>query len=121
MMVMSILIPLEAVATIGTTFGLERGLHLYKGRSESMEHVLDHMVGSNAKSLISNFSWQMAVPQMPSKAHKLLRVFMPDFYNKLCRSPDLQPSPMVKSQPISIGNRYRSGKIEKNIVAVIRS
>jgi hypothetical protein len=72
-----------AVAAVGTAFGLKGGLHLYKIRSEAMEHILDHMVGPNEKDLTSNFSGQMPISQMPGKTHKLIRVFMPDFDNRL--------------------------------------
>jgi hypothetical protein len=77
------MIVMVAVAAVSPAFGLEGGLHLYKIGSEAMEHILDHMVGPNAKNLVSNFGWQMPVPQMPGKAHKPNRVFMPDFYNRL--------------------------------------
>jgi hypothetical protein len=49
----------------GAPFRLERGLHPYELRSQGKEHVLDHMVGSNAKNIAANFSWQMAISQMP--------------------------------------------------------
>jgi hypothetical protein len=72
-----------AVAAVGAAFGLERGLDLYKIRSESTEHVLDHMVGPNEQNLVSNFRRQMPISQMPGKAHKLIGIFMPDFNNEL--------------------------------------
>jgi hypothetical protein len=71
------------VAAVSAAFGLEGGLHLYKIRSEAMEHILDHMVGPDTKNLVSNFSRQMPISQMPSKTHKLIGIFMPDFDNKL--------------------------------------
>jgi hypothetical protein len=78
-----IMVVMVAVAAVSTAFGLEGGLHLYKLRSEAMEHIFDHMVGPNAKNLVSNFSRQMPISQVPSKAHKLMGIFMPDFDNKL--------------------------------------
>jgi hypothetical protein len=77
-----ITVVMVAVAAVSAAFGLEGGLRLYKIRSEAMEHSLDHMVGPNAKNLVSNFSRQMPISQMPSKAHKLIQIFMPDFNNK---------------------------------------
>jgi hypothetical protein len=44
------------VSAVGTAFRLEGGLHLYKVRAEAMQHVLDHMVRSDTKSFLSNFS-----------------------------------------------------------------
>ena len=77
-----IVVVMVAVAAVSTAFGLEGGLHLYKIRSEAMEHILDHMVRPNAKNLVSNFSRQMPISQMPSKTDKLIGIFMPDFDNK---------------------------------------
>ena len=74
---------MEAVAAVSAAFGLEGGLHPEKIRPEAVEHVLDHMVGPDAKDLVSNFSRQMPISQMPSKAHKLIELFMPDFDNRL--------------------------------------
>jgi len=48
-----------------------------------MEHMLDHMVRSNAEKLVSNFGRQMPISQMPGKAHELIGIFVPDFDNKL--------------------------------------
>ena len=76
------------MATVCATLGLERRLHLYKIRSEAVEHLLDNMVRANAKNLVSNFSRQMPVSQMPRKAHKLMGIFMPDFDNKLRSGPN---------------------------------
>jgi hypothetical protein len=77
------------MATVCATLGLEGRLHLYKIRSEAVEHLLDDMVGPNAKNLVSNFSRQMPISQMPRKAHKLIGIFVPDFDNKLRSGPNL--------------------------------
>ncbi len=62
------MVVMVAVAAVRTTFGLEGDLHLDEIRSETEEHVLNHMVGPNAKNLVSNFRGQMAVSKVPSKA-----------------------------------------------------
>ena len=82
MMATIIMVVMVAVAAVSAAFGLEGGLHLYKIRFEVMEHILDHMVGANAKNLVSNFSRQMPISQMPSKPHKLIGILMPDFHDK---------------------------------------
>jgi hypothetical protein len=113
------MVVMMAVTAVGAALGLERGLHLYKIRSEAVEHILDHMVGPDAKSLVPNFSRQMSISQMPSKAHQLIGRSMPDFDNKLRGSPNLQPLPIFKLQAISIGHRNRLGKVEEDILALI--
>jgi hypothetical protein len=113
------MIVLMAVTAVGTAFGLEGGPHLYKIRSEAKEHILDHVVGADAKSLVSNFSRQMPVSEMPSKAHKLVWISMRDFHNKLRGSPNLQPSPVFKLQAISIRHRDRLWEVQEHILALI--
>ena len=83
MMPTFIMVVMVALAAVSAAFGLEGGLHLYELRSQAVEHILDHMVGPNAKNLVSNFSRQMPISQVPSNAHKLIGIFMPDFDNGL--------------------------------------
>jgi len=110
-----------AVAAVSAAFGLEGGLHLYKIRSEALEHILDYMVGPNAKNLVADFSRQMPISQLPGKAHKLMGIFMPDFDNKFGRGLNPEPPPIFKLQAISIGHGDRFRKVEKDIFALICS
>jgi hypothetical protein len=98
-----------AVASVSTAFGLERGLHPYEIGSKTNEHILDHVVRPNAKNLVSNFSRQMAISQMPREASKLVGVFMLDLDNELRRSLNLEPSTIFKLQAISISHGNRMG------------
>jgi hypothetical protein len=116
-----IMVAMVAVAAVSAAFGLEGGLHLYKIRFEVLEHILDHMVGANAKNLVSNLSRQMPISQMPGKAYKFIGIFMPDFDNKLSSGLNLQQPPIVKLQAISIGHRNCFRKVEKDIFALIGS
>src|SRR5258708_31813421 len=108
-----------AVAGVSAAFRLERDLHLYKICSEAKEHILDHVVRTNAKNLTSNFSRQMPISQMPRKARQLIGIFMSDFDNELCCSLNLEPSAVFKLQAISISHGNRLGKVEQDIFAVI--
>jgi hypothetical protein len=56
------------VSSVRATFGLEGDLDLHEIRTKTAEHILDHVVRSNAKNVVSKFRGQMAVSQMPSKA-----------------------------------------------------
>jgi hypothetical protein len=113
------MLAMMAMAGVSAAFGLERDLHLCKICSEAKEHILDHVVGPNAKNLVSNFSRQMPISQMPCEASKLVGVFMPDFDNELRRSLNFEPSTIFKLQAISIGHGNRLGKVEQDILAVI--
>ena len=110
-----------AVAGVSAAFGLERDLHLYKICTETKEHVLDHVVGPNAKNLVSNFSRQMPISQMPREASQLIGIFMSDFDNELRRRLNLEPSTIFKLQAISISHGNRLGKVEQDIFASIPS
>ena len=70
---------------VSTPFGLKSGLDLLKIRSETAEHIFNHVVGPNAKNVISNFRRQMPIAQMPGEAHQLYRISVPDFYKVLGR------------------------------------
>jgi hypothetical protein len=108
-----------AVAAVSATFGLERSLHLCKVRSEPMEHSLNYMIGPNAKDLISNFSRQMPISQMPGNTRELIGIRVPDFGNKLRRGLNPQQPSILELQGISIGHGHRFWKIEKDIFALI--
>jgi hypothetical protein len=115
-----IMFVMMAVAPIRAAFGLERGSHVHKIRSQPMEHLFDHMVRPNAKNLASNFCRQMPISQVPSKTRKLTGIRMPDFDNELGGSLNLQQPPILKLQAISVGHGNRLRKIEKDIFALVR-
>jgi len=50
------MIVIVAVAAVRAALGLKRSAHVYEIRSEAVEHILDDMVGPNAKNLVLNFS-----------------------------------------------------------------
>jgi hypothetical protein len=108
-----------AVPAVCAALGLEGNLHFDEIRPETEEHVLNHMVGPNAEDLVPNFRGQMAVSQMPSKAHQLLRISVPDFDDDLRRGLDLQPPPVFQLQAISVCHRDGFRQVEKDILALI--
>jgi len=112
---------LVIVATIRAAFGLKGCLHLNELRSKTMEHILDHMVGPNPKNVVSNFSRQVSVSQMPRKAGELVRIFMSDFDNRLRSSLNLQPPAVFQLQAISIGHGNRFRKVKKDIFSLVCS
>jgi len=109
------------VAAVCAAFGLKRGLHLHELRSKAMEHIFNHVVGPNTKNVVSNFSRQVPVSQMPRKAHEFMGIFVSDFYNQLGSSLNLQPPPIFELQAIAIGHRDGLRKVKENIFAMIRS
>jgi hypothetical protein len=119
MMLLVIMVVMVAVSAIGAAFGLKGGMNFYKIRSEATEHVLDDMVGTNAKDVVSNLRRQMAISQMPREAYKLMRIFVPDFDNSFGGGLNSEPPPIFQLQAISIGHGNRFVKIEKDVFALI--
>jgi hypothetical protein len=114
------MVVMMAMASVRAAHWLKRCLYLGKICAKAKEHMLDHMVGANAKRVIPNFSRQMAVSQVPGQAHELIRILMPYFDNNLGRGLNSKPPSIFQLQTIPVGHGNRLGKIEKNIFALIR-
>jgi hypothetical protein len=108
------------VTTVCTTLGLECGLYLSENCPKAGKHLLDHMVGPYTEGFMSNLRRQMAIAEMPRKAHKLARFVMPYLDNGLCGRLNHKPPPIVKLHTISISHGDGFRKIEKDILALIR-
>jgi hypothetical protein len=50
-----------AIAAVRAAFWLEGDIYLYEFRSETVEHILDHVVRANAKGTIPNLRWKMPI------------------------------------------------------------
>src|SRR4029077_12966606 len=108
------------VTTVRAAFGLERSIDLLENGAESVKHILDHMVRTDAKAVVSNVGRQMTIAEMPCKAHKLARIFMPHLDNRLRGRLNHEPPPIVKLHTISISHCDSLRKIKKDILALIR-
>jgi hypothetical protein len=115
------MVVMVAVAAVCAAFRLEGDLYLHEISSETEEHILDHMVGANVKNVVSNFSWQMPISQMPSKPRELMRILVPDFDDGLRGGLDLQPPSVVQLQAISGRHRDSFRQVEKDIFTLICS
>ena len=111
---------LMIVAAVRAAFGLKGCLYLHELRSKAVKHIFDHVVGSNPKNMVSNFSWQVPVSQMPRKAQELVRIFVSDFDDRFRSGLNLQPPPVFQLQAISIGHGNRFRKVKKDIFTLVR-
>jgi hypothetical protein len=121
MMFPVIMVVMMAMAAVSTALWLKCCLYLVKICAKAKEHMLDHVVGPNAKNLVSNFCGQMPVSKVPSKAHKLIGIFVSDFDNQLRSGLNPQPPAVFQLQAISIGHRDGFRQVEKDIFALVRS
>ena len=104
---------------VSAAFRLESCLDFLKICTETAEHVFDHVIGSNKKDLFSNFGRQVSIAQVPGKADQLKTIFVSDF-NKILRSGYyLEPSSIVKSQPVPVGHGNCLGKVQKDIFSMV--
>ncbi len=83
------------VVVVGAALGLEGDLYPSEVRPELMEHVLNHVVGSNTQNLMANVGRQMPIAQMPGEAHKLSGILLPDFDDELGGGSDFKPPPIL--------------------------
>ena len=109
------------VTTVRAAFGLKRSVACPENGAETGKHLFDHMVRPDTESFMSNLRRQMAIAEMPCEAHKLARIFMQHFDHRLCGRLNHKPPPIVKLHAISISHGDSLWKIEKNILALIRS
>jgi hypothetical protein len=105
---------------ISATFGLEGRLYFRQFCSEALEHLLDHVVGPNAKDMVSNFCRQMPIAEMPSQTYELVGIFVSNLYNRFRGGLNLEPPPVFELQSVSVGHGNRFLKIEKDIFTLVR-
>jgi hypothetical protein len=61
MMSFLMMVAVILIAAVSAALGLERGLHFDDLCFEVKEHLFDHMIRSNTKNLIADFSWQVSI------------------------------------------------------------
>jgi|ERR1700722_1417 hypothetical protein len=108
------------VTTVRAAFGLKRSVAFSENCTEAGKHLFDHMVRPDTEGFMSNLRGQMTIAEMPCKPHKLARIFMSHFHNRLCGRPDHEPPPIVKLHTISISHGDSLWKIEQDILSLIR-
>jgi hypothetical protein len=117
---MAVMVGIGVAVAISATFRLEWSLNFREFCSEAVEHLLDHMVGPNAKDTVLNFRRQMSVAEMPSQAYELVGIFVSDLYNQFRGGLNLKPPSILELQSVSVGHGNRFRKIEKDIFTLVR-
>ena len=107
------------MTAVGAALGLKRHLQPCEARSKALDHGFNHMVGSDAKSRVADFSRQMTVSQMPGKTCQLPGNCMPDLYNQLRCRLYFEPSPVLQLQPVTVRHGNRLRQIEEDLFALI--
>jgi hypothetical protein len=105
---------------ICSAFGLKGRCDLEQFGTKATEHVLDHMIGSDKKGMLSNLRRQMAISQMPREPCQLMAIRVPDLDQRFGSSSNPDPVAVIELQTIAIGHRNCLRKVEKNILTVVR-
>jgi len=117
MVIMTVMVIITAVCP---ALGLERSIDLPENGAESVKHILDHMVRTDTKGVVSNVGRQMTIAEMPRKARKLATIFVRDLDNRFRGRLNHEPPPIIKLHTIPISHSDRFRKIEKDILPLIR-
>ena len=110
MLVMAVIVMIMTMAGmtaagISAAFGIERRFNDNDPRAESANHVLDHMIASDAQALADNLRWQMSIAEMPGDPHQMMRIGAADFHQRLGRSDDFDQPPVFQHQRIAAAQR----------------
>jgi len=61
MMMSFLIMDMMMMTAVSAALGLKSGLHLYQLGAKAAEHLLDHMIWSNTKNSIADFSRHMPI------------------------------------------------------------
>jgi hypothetical protein len=107
------------MTAVSSAFGLKTGLDLCEIRSETTEHMLDHMVRPNAKNVASHFSRQMTISEMPCNAYEPPRIAVLDFHQGFRGGSNLKPPAVIELKAIAMLHGDGLGEIEKHFLALV--
>jgi hypothetical protein len=85
-----------AMTAIRAAFRLKGRLHSYQFRAKAEEHLFDNVVGANAEKFVFDFRGQMSVSQVPSQAHQLKMIFVPNLDDRFGCGLNSQPPPIFE-------------------------
>jgi len=119
MIVIVIMIVMVIMTAVCPALGLERSSDLPENGAEAVKHILDHMVRTDTKGVVSNVGRQMTIAEMPCKAYKLARIFVRYLDNRFRGRLNHEPPPILKLHTIPISHGDRLRKIEKDILSLI--
>ncbi|HTB13242.1 MAG TPA: hypothetical protein VK752_16780 [Bryobacteraceae bacterium] len=114
------MIVIVIMTAVCPALGLERSIDCPENGAEFVKHILDHMVRTNTKAVVSNVGRQMTIAEMPCKAYKLATIVVRNLDNRFRGRLNHEPPPIIKlhTVPICHGDSFR--KIEEDILSLIR-
>src|SRR5579872_1490932 len=103
---------------IGPGFRVEWRLHVIHMAAQTLDHLADHMVITDADPIAEQLHWQMAVTQVPGDAHHLCLIMRMDFEQLLWPRADAHHARLhSKSVPLPQPRGLR--QIEQHLPALL--
>jgi hypothetical protein len=113
-MAMIVLMAMSLTATgICTALRIERRFDRNEARTESANHVLDHMIAADAQPLPDDLRRQMPVAEMPRDPHQMQRIGAANFDQWLRRTDYLDQSAVFQHERIAAAQRDCLFQIEE--------
>src|SRR5215470_1990009 len=123
MIVVIMIVAMVMAAIVGdavsAAFGLKGSLDLVECCSETLQHFLNHVVGSDAQSAFANLGGQVAVSKMPGESHQLVTVVMPHFHQRLGGTSNPDPGSVVQLESVAVGHGNCLRQIKQDVLALV--
>jgi hypothetical protein len=125
-MMAAVLVSMSAMFVMGVTMApicaalrLKRCFEFCKLRAEAGEHILDHMIGPDAKGALQYLRGKVAVSEMPGEPGELMRIVMANFDNGLGCGPHAEPASIAELQSVTIRHCHRFRQVKQNAFTLI--
>ena len=93
---------MSGTRSVGTGFRIERRLDRFDMSAETLDHLLDHVVGTDPNAIPKQLHGQMPVSQMPCDPHKFAIVMSVNFQQRFsgrARTRTIPPSSNARPSP----------------------
>lgn len=106
MMIMAMMIvpAIMPAMIIGAALGLEGTCHLGDRTALTADHLGEHVIVLDVKSISGDLGWGVAVADMPGDAHQAQRVLGPDFKQRFGCGVNGDEAAIIKLDRIALGN-----------------
>src|SRR5262245_19321508 len=104
---------------VGALLRLERRLERREPRAEATQHLLEHMIATDAELVTHHLHVGMAVADMPSEPCQLVRARRGDLDQRLRLAGDAHQRAILEHETIAVLQRGRMRKVqEKNYASL---
>jgi hypothetical protein len=118
MIVMGMIVPMGVMISplaggIGSTFGVERGLHRAHLPAKALDHFSNNMIGADAQAILHHLDRQVAIAKVPGQPGEMLHIFRADFQQRLGCTNHLDDTAIGEFYGIPRAQGNRLGQIKQ--------